>query len=312
MPIHANSTPSATQPTEPEVKPQAAPASMPAKTSRHDLGWVVITGCSSGIGLCVAKGLQSQGYKVLPCCRTDEQIPSLASEFTGVVAFDLACESAVQAGAKEILEQTGGHIYALFNNAAYGQPGAVEDLTRSVLEQQFATNLFGTHQLTCALLPAMLAQPSARLIQHSSVLGFVGMGYRGAYNASKYALEGLTDTLRQELTGTGIKVSLIEPGPVLSQFRHNALVALKANINRQQSRHAQIYEQSLQRLAAKGAAVPFTVGPEAVLQRVLHALESPKPKVRYSVTKPTYVLAFLKRLLPHRWFDAVVKAASKA
>ena len=274
--------------------------------------WVVITGCSSGIGLHVAEGLRAQGYRVLPCCRTEQQRERLLQSFERVVAFDLADSEQVAQGAKSILQVTEGQIYALFNNAAYGQPGAVEDLTREVLEKQFASNFFGAHQLTRALLPALLAQPKARLIQHSSILGFVGMAYRGAYNASKYALEGLTDTLRQELAGTSVKVSLIQPGPVLSEFRANALKALKTNIDCENSRHAQSYQQSLDRLQTQGAAVPFTVGPEAVLKRVLHALESRWPKVRYPVTTPTYILGVLKRLLPARWFDAVVKAASKA
>ena len=274
--------------------------------------WVVITGCSSGIGLHVAEGLRAQGYRVLPCCRTEQQRERLLQSFERVVAFDLANNEQVEQGAQSILQITEGKIYALFNNAAYGQPGAVEDLTRETLEKQFASNFFGTHQLTRALLPALLAQPKARLIQHSSILGFVGMAYRGAYNASKYALEGLTDTLRQELAGTSVKVSLIQPGPVLSEFRANALKALKANVDCENSRHAQSYQQSLERLQTQGAAVPFTVGPEAVLKRVLHALESRWPKVRYPVTTPTYILGVLKRLLPARGFDAVVKAASKA
>ena len=274
--------------------------------------WVVITGCSSGIGLHVAEGLRAEGYRVLPCCRTEQQRERLLQNFERAVAFDLADSEQVAQGAQAILHITEGKLYALFNNAAYGQPGAVEDLTRETLEKQFASNFFGTHQLTQALLPALMAQPRARLIQHSSILGFVGMGYRGAYNASKYALEGLTDTLRQELSGTSVKVSLIQPGPVLSEFRANALKALKANVDYSHSRHAKSYQQSLERLQTQGAAVPFTVGPEAVLKRVLHALESRRPKVRYPVTTPTYVLGGLKRLLPHSWFDAIVKAASKA
>lgn len=274
--------------------------------------WVVVTGCSSGIGCYVATELQNRGYRVIAHCRTEAQKQVLAATLKYVVAFDLADEAAVAAGALAIKDIAGDKLYALFNNAAYGQPGAVEDLTRQVLERQFATNLFGTHQLTCALLPLLMASPRAHLIQHSSVLGFVGMGYRGAYNASKYALEGLTDTLRQELTGTSVQVSLIQPGPVLSDFRKNALKALEANIDMANSRHAKVYAQSLERLNKAGAAVPFTVGPDEVFKRVVHALESRRAKVRYPVTKPTYMLAFLKRVLTHRAFDRIVKAASKA
>ncbi len=274
--------------------------------------WIVITGCSSGIGRHVAEQLQKRGYWVVVCCRSAEQKQRLQKTFKHIVCFDLRYEAEVVAGVREILSLTQGHIYALFNNAAYGQPGAVEDLTRSVLEEQFAANFFGTHQLTQALIPTLLMQPRAHIIQHSSVLGFVGMGYRGAYNASKYALEGLTDTLRQELMDTSIQVSLIQPGPVLSDFRKNALKAFSGNIDIDNSRHRQTYLATLERLNAEGAAVPFTVGPEAVFERVVHILESKRAKVRYPVTKPTYVLGFLKRILSHRMFDRIVKMAGKA
>ena len=275
-------------------------------------GWVVITGCSSGIGLCVAKGLQQLGYRVLPCCRTALQAQRLAEVFSFVVAFDLAMAAEVERGAADILQITQGNIYALFNNAGFGQPGALEDISRAVLEAQFAVNVFGLHQLTQCLLPALIAQGDARLLQHSSVLGFVGMSFRGAYNASKYAIEGLSDTLRQELKGTGVQVSLIEPGPVLSEFRKNALQALNANVDLTNSRHALTYQKSLARLSSKGAAVPFTVAPEVVLKCVLHALTQRRAKIRYPVTLPTHVLAVCKRLLPNRWFDALVAATSKA
>lgn len=274
--------------------------------------WVVVTGCSSGIGLHVATGLQKRGFWVIACCRTPEQKSRLSKDFKHTVHFDLADAKQVEVGAKEILALCEKRLYALFNNAAYGQPGAVEDLPRDVLEKQFATNVFGTHQLTQLLLPAMLMEPRAHIIQHSSVLGFVGMAYRGAYNASKYALEGLSDTLRQELTETGVQVSVIQPGPVLSQFRKNALKAFRENIAIEGSRHEHTYRETLKRLEADGPAVPFTVGPEAVLERVVHALESKRARVHYPVTKPTYALTVLKRLLPSRLFDAVVKAASKA
>lgn len=275
--------------------------------------WIVVTGCSSGIGLYVAEHLQKRGYWVAACCRTETQKSRLISKgFKYCVAFDLSDEQAVEQGVKEILNITEGHIYALFNNAAYGQPGAIEDLSRSVLEQQFSANFFGTHQLTQALIPSLLLQRRSHIIQHSSILGFVGMKFRGAYNASKYALEGLSDTLRQELMDTSIQLSLIQPGPVLSDFRKNALKAFCDNVDFDRSRHRQVYLDTVERLGQEGPAVPFTVGPEAVFERVIHILESKKAKVRYPVTKPTYVLAFLKRILPHRWFDAVVSAASKA
>ena len=222
------------------------------------------------------------------------------------VQLDLANSSSINAAVDEILERTGGELYGLFNNGAYGQPGAVEDLSRAALREQFETNLFGTHELTNRVIPVMRRQGGGRIIQNSSILGFMALKYRGAYIASKFALEGLTDTLRIELAGTGIHVSLIEPGPILSDFRSNALAMLRKHIAMEHSVHRDTYTAVLTKLKKEGAVVPFTLGPEAVLQRLIHALESPRPKVRYAVTKPTYAFAVLKRLLPARMMDGLL------
>lgn len=194
-------------------------------------------------------------------------------------------------------------VDALFNNAAFGQPGAVEDLSREVLKFQFETNLFGTHELTNLLIPLMRRQGHGRIIYNSSVLGLVAMTYRGAYNASKFALEGLADTLRLELHGSNIFVSLIEPGPILSNFRQNSFSLYKKNIVATDSFHKGAYTDMEERLQKEGAAVPFTLPAKAVAEKVIHAVESGKPKIRYYVTFPTYLFAFLKRLLPTSWLD---------
>ncbi len=196
-------------------------------------------------------------------------------------------------------------MYALINNGAYGQPGAVEDLTRDTLRRQFETNVFGPHELSCRLLPVFRAQGTGRIIQISSVLGLVSLAYRGAYNASKYALEGLSDTLRLELAGSGIHVVLIEPGPVESRFRQNAHAAFKANIDREHSAYREYYVR-LERRLAGSKNQPFTLPPEAVLAKVVRALEAGRPKPRYFVTFPTVLFAVLKRLLPARWLDRVL------
>jgi NAD(P)-dependent dehydrogenase (short-subunit alcohol dehydrogenase family) len=203
----------------------------------------------------------------------------------------------------QVLERTEGKLDALFNNAAFGQPGAVEDLSRSVLRNQFETNFFGTHELTNLVLPVMRKQGHGRILFNSSVLGFVALTFRGAYNASKFALEGLADTLRLELHGTNIKIVLIEPGPILSKFRENSLDLYKKNIRPESSPYRETYRSIEKRLAHEGAAVPFTLPPEAVLQKVLLALESPRPKIRYYVTFPTYFFAGLRRVLPDRALD---------
>ena len=213
--------------------------------------------------------------------------------------------------ADAVLARAGGELYALFNNAAYGQPGAVEDLSREALREQFETNLFGTHELTRLLIPAMRARGEGRIIQNSSILGLVAMPWRGAYNASKFALEGLSDTLRQELAGTGIHVVLIEPGPILSRFRANALAAFRRHVNPAASVHADTYRAMLERLETEGPVAPFTLPPEAVLRPLVKALESPRPRTRYPVTVPAVVFSALRRALPARWIDRLVAAESR-
>ncbi len=267
---------------------------------------VLITGCSSGIGYCVAHGLKQRGYRVLATTRQPQDVERLQSEGLESLPLDLSQTQSIREAVEEIEARTGRRVYALFNNGAYAQPGAVEDLKREVLREQFETNLFGTHELTCRLLPWMREQGEGRIIQNSSVLGFVALAYRGAYIATKYALEGLSDTLRLELRDTGIYVSLIEPGPIVSRFRENALRAYRANIDSEASVHCETYQAVEQRLLAEGPTAPFTLPPEAVLKRVIHALESPKPRARYYVTTPTYLFGVLKRLLPGAAMDAIL------
>ena len=220
--------------------------------------------------------------------------------------LDLDDSDSIAAAVGEVLARTGGTLDALFNNGAYGQPGAVEDLSRDVLRAQFETNLFGWHDLTRRVLPVMRRQGHGRIIQHSSVLGLVALRFRGAYNASKYALEGLTDTLRLELRDSNIHVSLIDTGPVTSRFRKNAHTAFLRNIDLHNSIHRVHYERVVKRLTTEGAVVPFTLPPEAVLKKVVQALESRRPKPRYYVTFPTYLFAFLKRILPQRTLDRML------
>lgn len=267
---------------------------------------ILITGCSSGIGLCVAKGLKARGYRVFATARKESDVQQLGSDGLESLRLDLADSESITAAVDEILSRTNGTLDALFNNGAYGQPGAVEDLSSDVLRAQFETNLFGWHELTNQILPVMRRQGHGRIIQNSSVLGFVALRYRGAYNASKYALEGLSDTLRLELAGTDIHVSLVEPGPVSSRFRENAFKAYQKNIDPDSSVHRDKYLAMEARLKTKGPAVPFTLPPAAVLKKVIHALESRRPRARYYVTFPTYLFGFLKRVLSTRLLDRML------
>ncbi len=267
---------------------------------------ILITGCSSGIGYCVAKALHERGYRVFATARRQESVEMLRDEGLESFYLDLTDSNSIHWAFEEVMRRTDGELYALFNNGAYGLPGAVEDLERDALRVQFETNVFGWQELTNLVIPVMRRQNYGRIIQNSSVLGFVSLPFRGAYNASKYAIEGLSDTLRLELKSTNIFVSLIEPGPIASQFRINSVKALAKYVDVHKSFHRERYQGVLKRLNTKGPAVPFTLPPEAVLKRVIHALEATKPQPRYYVTFPTYLFGVLKRLLSTRVLDVIL------
>jgi NAD(P)-dependent dehydrogenase (short-subunit alcohol dehydrogenase family) len=285
----------------------ATPSAAAAPTARS----ILITGCSSGIGHACAHGLAARGWKVIASARQAEDVAGLQREGLTAVQLDLRDPASIQAGLEAALAHTGGRLDALFNNGAYGQPGAVEDLSRAVLQAQFETNLFGWHDLTRRVIPLMRAQGHGRIVQNSSVLGLVALPYRGAYVASKFALEGLTDTLRLELAGSGIHVSLIEPGPILSRFRENGYAVYLRTIDATASIHQATYRRMEARLKTAGPAQPFTLPPEAVLKKLVHALESPRPRARYYVTVPTHLMGSLKRLLGTRALDWALKRISR-
>ena len=266
---------------------------------------ILITGCSSGIGLASAREMKARGWRVFATARKSEDIAMLRDE-VGVESLylDYAAPQSIADTAAHVLDATSGRLTALFNNGAYGQPGAVEDLTPDVLRAQFEANVFGWHDLTCRVLPAMRTNGAGRIVFCSSVLGFVVAPYRGAYCASKYAIEALADALRMELAGSGIHVALIEPGPIASRFIEHALEAYRRNVDLEDTAHREVYRARLARME-QGGDQTFKLGPEAVVAKLIAALESRKPKARYYVTVPTYVAALLRRVLPTRALDAV-------
>lgn len=268
---------------------------------------ILITGCSSGIGYTTAVELKKRGHTVIASARKQEDVFRLQQEGFTAIQLDLADSDSIQQAVDSAIKLSDGKIDALFNNGAFGQPGAVEDLSRDVLRFQFETNLFGTHELTNLIIPLMRQQGHGRIIYNSSILGLVAMRYRGAYNASKFALEGLADTLRLELYGTNIHISLIEPGPILTDFRKNSLALYKKNIDATHSYHKEIYQTLEARLQKEGAAVPFTLPASAVTKKVIHALEARQPGMHYYVTFPTYLFGFLKRILPMPWLDFLLR-----
>ena len=278
--------------------------------TREERRCILITGCSSGIGRTCALGMMARGWRVFATARREEDIEALKDMGLDALYLDYDEPESIAACVSDVLRLSGGRLDALFNNGAYGQPGAVEDLSRGVLRRQFETNVFGWHDLTRQVIPVMRAQGHGRIVNNSSVLGLVAMKWRGAYNASKFAIEGLTDTLRLELRGSGIFVSLIEPGPIFSKFTETALRHFRENIDIEHSYWRTYYEKRMQTLKGEGRPNPFKLPPEAVLKKLVHAVESPRPKPRYYVTVPTHVMAMLKRLLPTRWLDALLDRAS--
>jgi len=272
---------------------------------------VLITGCSSGIGRCLALGLRARGYRVFASVRQEKDVASLQAAGLESLTLDLRSPGSIRDAVEEVLTRTGGKLYALINNGAYGQPGAVEDLSRDALRLQFETNVFGTQELTNRVLPAMRRQSEGRVIQISSLLGIVSLAYRGAYNASKFALEALSYTLRLELRRTGIHVVLIEPGPITSRFRDNAYLAYQTHIDKQHSAHRAYYDRVERRLGGT-KPLPFTLPPEAVLAKTIRALETPRPRLRYPVTFPSYLFTWLRRLLPGRVLDEVLAKVSNS
>jgi len=251
---------------------------------------ILITGCSSGIGLTAAIGLKQRGYHVLATCRHQHDIETLQQQGFDVIQLDLDDKASVENAAQHILSLSKGQLYAIFNNAGFGVYGSLQTISREKLEQQFSTNFFGLHQLTMLLLPELLANNQGRIIQTSSIMGFISTPGRGAYAASKYAVEAWSDALRLELYQTGIKVSLIEPGPISTRFTNN--------VNQTQQ------DKPVQN---KGIAKRFTLTPEDILPKLYHALENPRPKIRYRVTFVTHVTAILKRVLPDCIMDRILK-----
>lgn len=270
---------------------------------------ILITGCSSGIGYASARMLKAKGWRVFATARKDADLIRLEGEGLEVFRLDYTEPVTISECVSQVAERTDGKLFALFNNGAYGQPGALEDISRAALTAQFEANVFGWHELTRDCLKLMRANGAGRIINNSSVLGLTAMKWRGAYCATKFAVEALSDTLRLELRGTGIHVSLIEPGPIATRFIEHALAAFDRNIDEDSSHYRDVYVRQRQRLNG-GGKKRFKLPPEAVAQKLLHALESRNPRRRYYVTVPTYVMAWARRLLPPPALDRLLDKAS--
>ncbi|WP_170530241.1 SDR family NAD(P)-dependent oxidoreductase [Ruegeria arenilitoris] len=268
---------------------------------------ILITGCSSGIGLDAAHGMRARGWRVFAACRHQRDCDRLRAQGFDSPRIDYTDAETITSGLASVLEATGGTLDALFNNGAHGLPGAIEDVPTDGLRHIFETNVFGWHELTRQVIPVMRAQSHGRIVQNSSVLGLVAFPWRGAYVATKYAIEGLTDTMRLELRGTGIKVVLIEPGPITSKLREKAIPIFERFIDWENSALRDKYEGSLlKRLYEDSGPDRFELPASAVTDKLARALEAKSPKARYYVTTPTYIAGYLRRILPTATIDRIL------
>ncbi len=273
---------------------------------------ILITGCSTGIGSCCARGMKARGWRVFATARKDADIARLKDDGLESLYLDYTEPQSIAAALEQVLAATDSRLDALFNNGAYAQPGAVEDLTMAAMREQFETNFFGWHDLTRQVIPVMRDQGHGRIVQNSSVLGLVAMGFRGAYTATKFALEGYSDTLRIELDDTGIFVSTIEPGPIRSRMGQTAALAARRHIDMENSVHRDYYKRRIAALEKGQGNTSGQLGPEAVLKVLIHACESARPRTHYYVTRPTHIAAAMRRLLPARMLHAALARTGRS
>ncbi|WP_058535230.1 SDR family NAD(P)-dependent oxidoreductase [Legionella saoudiensis] len=273
---------------------------------------ILITGCSSGIGLDAAQALQKKGYQVIASCRKKEDQQHLIALGLDTVLLDVNDSESIKTAFAEVLVKTDGRLDVLINNAGYGQVGALEDVSRETLRQQFETNVFGLLELSALAIPVMRQQGEGRIINISSILGIISLPFRGAYNASKYAVEGLSDTLRLELKSSGIKVITIEPGPIESRFRDNCVEGTLTTLHPEKSYFNAQYSKLIAAHKQTGSKSFFTKTPEAVIHKLIHAIESKNPRAKYPVTFPAHLLIFLKRILSTKMLDRFLLRASKS
>jgi NAD(P)-dependent dehydrogenase (short-subunit alcohol dehydrogenase family) len=272
---------------------------------------ILITGCSSGIGFDAVFALQKRGHRVIASCRKIKDVQQFLAKGIEAVQLDVSDSASIQQAFTEVLQKTAGRIDILINNAGYGQTGALEDVSREVLRAQFETNVFGLVELTNLAIPIMRQQGEGRIINLSSILGIISLPFRGAYNASKYAVEGISDTLRMELKSSGIKVITIEPGPIESRFRDNCIDNSLNQIDTENSHFRRQYEQMLNAFKQKKTSSVFTRQTDAVINKLIHALESNRPKIKYPITFPAHLFVFLKRFLSSKTLDKFLLMVSK-
>lgn len=268
---------------------------------------VLVTGCSSGIGRATAEVLRTAGWKVFPTARKAEDLEALRTDGFEAVELDIATSGSVVACIETVLEKNGGKLGAVVNNAGFGMPGAIQDLTRDAMRQQFEVNLFGLQELTNLLVPVFRKQGYGRIVNISSVVGRLSLPFMGIYSASKFALEAVSDAQRIELSLDPISVSLVEPGPIRTRFSTNCAGQGEVRLDVNGSRFGAAYKKYFDKRRNGGMAEDrFRLPPEAVAGKIRHALESPRPKIRYRVTIPAYLGDWAARWMPAGLIDRLM------
>lgn len=265
---------------------------------------VLVTGCSSGIGRATAELLKSKGWTVFPTARKVVDLDALKQAGFDAIKLDLRSSESIALAVEWVLIKNGGQLDAVVNNAGFGMPGAMEDLTRDAMRDQFEVNLFGLQELTNRLIPIFRKQGAGRIVNVSSVVGRVSLPFMGIYSASKFALEAVSDALRVELSRDHISVSLVEPGPIATQFSTNCAEQGEQNLDPHTSRFSAAYKKYFKKRRNGGMSEDrFRLPPEAVAKKIVHALEASRPKIRYCVTLPAYLGDWAARFIPAAWVD---------
>ena len=271
---------------------------------------ILITGCSSGIGHDAALTLNKKGWRVFATCRSRSDCKYFES--LGIESFplDLSNEKSIKSATDLIEEKISSKLNAIFNNAAFAIPGAIQDLPRSALREIFEVNVFGQFDLIKRCLPLMAQVEDPRIVNCSSVLGFLSLPYRGAYSATKFALEALTDAMRRENFDGPVKIILLQPGPINTKIRQNSIKHFEKWVNWQDSIHQKKYKNIvIERLYNKSSSnlSKYELHPRSVTKVLEKALDAKKPKCRYMITTPTLAARILISTLPTKLLDWMFK-----
>ena len=272
---------------------------------------ILITGCSSGIGKNVAITLHNKGWRVFATCRSKTDCTFFKK--LGIESFplDLLKEESINCAVNLVKEKTKSQLDVLFNNGAYAIPGAIQDIPRSAMREIFEVNVFGQIDLINRCIPLMMSSDYPKIINCSSVLGFMSLPYRGLYSATKYSLEALTDALRRENYNNKIRFVLIQPGPINTNIKKKSIKHFEKWIDWKKSIHQKTYENKvIKRLYDnnyKDTLNNYELKPDAVTKIIIKVLNSKNPKVRYKITMQTKIAQFMIKIFPTNLLDWIFK-----